>query len=118
VYVCSLIAREGIHQFVPDLACLFLETGKRFWLVSSKLRKKFLGLSPGEGGFSSSETMHETRMVPRTKSFTSARRLQKKRHNRGKQFLGSSPGEDGFCTSETNDGRTQIRQNCLLRRKD
>jgi hypothetical protein len=30
VYVCSLIGREGINQFAPTVACLPLETRKRF----------------------------------------------------------------------------------------
>jgi hypothetical protein len=26
MFMCSLISREQIHQFAPNLACLFLET--------------------------------------------------------------------------------------------
>lgn len=29
-YACSLIAREWMNQFAPELACLFLETIKRY----------------------------------------------------------------------------------------
>jgi hypothetical protein len=29
LHVCSLIAQERTHRFAPNLACLFLETGKR-----------------------------------------------------------------------------------------
>jgi hypothetical protein len=47
--VCSLIVRERIYRFAPNLACLFLETRKR--IGRSKLRKKWYEFDSPRGRF-------------------------------------------------------------------
>jgi hypothetical protein len=91
VCVCWLIAREWIHRFAPNLACLFLETRNRF-KKRSKVRKNALSSKPGEGGF----CILETKASPRQKLFVLTTRLQKKRSQPRKSVLSSSLGEDGF----------------------
>jgi hypothetical protein len=59
MYVCSLIARERMNQFAPTFACIFLKT--RRISERSKIRKMFLSLSPGKGGYSSPETKNGRR---------------------------------------------------------
>jgi hypothetical protein len=78
VCVCSLIAREWTYWFAPNLACLFLETRKRF-CKGQNSRKSVLSLIPGEGGSCSSKTKHDRRTAPRPKWFFSKRRFEELR---------------------------------------
>jgi hypothetical protein len=71
MYVCSLIAPEGIHQSVTNLA---FKPGKD--LGKSKLRGSVLRSSLGEDGFCKSEIKHNKRTAPRSELFISASRLQ------------------------------------------
>jgi hypothetical protein len=71
VNVCSLISRERINQFTPDLTCLCLEAKKRF--QKGRNFESVLSSSPGEGGLCSSETKHDRRAAPRRKLFVSTR---------------------------------------------
>jgi hypothetical protein len=77
MYVCSLITREGILHFTPNLAYLYLETSKRSFKGQNS--KSVLSSSPGESGSCSSKTKADRRTTPRTKLFVSASRLQKQR---------------------------------------
>jgi hypothetical protein len=97
----------AMNQFAPNLACLFVETRKRF-LEGSKL----LGSSPGDGGFCSSETTIEKRRRDQSCLF----RLG---YCRNKTVLGSSTDEDVFCSSESkHDKRTAPRPKFLFRREN
>jgi hypothetical protein len=68
LFVCSLIAGEGINRFAPNLACLFLETRKRTQ-EGQNSEKSVLSSIPFEGGSCSSETKHDRRTAPRSKLF-------------------------------------------------
>jgi hypothetical protein len=72
MYVCSLIVKEELHQFNPNLECLSLYTSNRF----QKAQKRVKGSSSSEGGFCSLETKRNRRMMLRSKLFVSMRRLQ------------------------------------------
>jgi hypothetical protein len=80
-----------MNQFAPNLASLCPET-RRFWEFQNS-EKSVLGLSPGEGGFCSTETKHDRRTAPRPKLFVSTKRLQEQRSQPQKSVLGSSPGK-------------------------
>jgi hypothetical protein len=67
VYVCSLIAREGIHNLLQTWHAYALKPGKYF--RNATTQKNVLGSSPGEGGFFSSEPKHDRIMAPRTELF-------------------------------------------------
>jgi hypothetical protein len=60
VHVCSLIAREGVYQFV-SLSQTWHANALRAEKVYRKIKtpKSFLGSSPGEDDFRSSETKHD-----------------------------------------------------------
>jgi hypothetical protein len=60
-----------------------------------QLRETVLGSSPGEDGFSSSETKHDRKAAPGSKLFVSTI-FQERRPNAEKCVLGSISGEDGF----------------------
>jgi hypothetical protein len=62
ICVCSLIARERIKQFAPNLACLCLETRKMF--QKGQNSESVLSSSLCEGGFCSSVTKHDRRSEP------------------------------------------------------
>jgi hypothetical protein len=107
--VCSLITRERISRFSPNLACLFLETRKRAQ-EGQNSGETVLSAIPGEGVSFSSDTKRYRRMAPRPKLIVSKTRLQKQRSEPRKIFLGSIPKEDGFCSSDTKcDRRTAPR---------
>jgi hypothetical protein len=90
VYVCSLISRERIHHFSQKMACLCLETRKRF--QKGQNSESVLSSSPGEDSFCSSVTKQNRRMEPRIKLFVSVGRFQKQRLQT-RTVLGSSPGK-------------------------
>jgi hypothetical protein len=79
-----------------------------------KLRASVLRSSPGEGGFSSSETKHDKTMASGPKLFPSPRKLKEQRPQPRKSVLASSPYENVFCTLETNDSRTWMRPKLFL----
>jgi hypothetical protein len=56
--VCTLTAREGIHQSDPDFECLRPETRNDFRNVRTS-KKDVLGYSPGGDGFNTSGTARE-----------------------------------------------------------
>jgi hypothetical protein len=76
---------KWIHEFAPNLACLFLDTRKIF-LKGQNSKKVVMSSSPRKGDACSSETKHNRRMAPRPKMFVSRRRLQRG-HNLKKQSL-------------------------------
>jgi hypothetical protein len=53
-HVCSILARERIHRFAPNSACLFLRPGREHRKV--KTPERVMSSSPGEDGSCSSET--------------------------------------------------------------
>jgi hypothetical protein len=65
--------RSTTEKHRQDRSCLFRPEDYR---NKSHNPTKFLRLSPAEGSFCSSETMHDTRMKQRTNMFVSARGLQ------------------------------------------
>jgi hypothetical protein len=101
MYVCSLATLEETHRFA-HLTCLCLQTRKRL-LVKTPI--KFLGSSPGDCGFCSSESQYDGRTAPRVNLLVSSRILQDQMSHIRKVVLGSSPGKYFFCNSETDDGR-------------
>jgi hypothetical protein len=83
-------------------------------LERSKLRKRFLGSKPGEGGFCILETKHDRRTSPRPKLFVSTWRLQEQQPQPRKTVLCSSPGEDVFCSSETKHDKITAQRTKLF----
>jgi hypothetical protein len=66
VCVCSLIARERMYRFAPNLVWLFLEIRKRTLAVQNS--ENILSSIPGEGVSCSSKTKHDRRMAPKRMS--------------------------------------------------
>jgi hypothetical protein len=75
--------------------------------IKATIPKIFLGSSPDEDSFFSSETKHD-RTVPRPESFALTGRLQDQRKQPWKSVLDSSPGEDDFSSSVTKEDRTFV----------
>jgi hypothetical protein len=80
--------------------------------VTKRLKhpNRFLGLSPGEGGFSSSEIKHGAKNKLRREDYRNRATTPKTR-------LDSSPGEHVSCHLKTNDVWAPIRPR-LFRRGD
>jgi hypothetical protein len=55
--VCSFVSRKRIHQFAPDVACLFLENGKR--TQEGRTLEKCPSSFPGAYVSCSSEIKHD-----------------------------------------------------------
>jgi hypothetical protein len=109
VFVSSLIGRERMHRFAPNLTFLFLETRKRTQQCQNS-RISVPSSMPGDGCSCSSETKHDRRTAPIPKWVASKSRLHKHRPEPRKTALGSISGEDDICSSETKrDTKTALR---------
>jgi hypothetical protein len=65
IHIYSLIDRERLHQFVPESACLFLETNESFYKGQDS--ENILGSSLGEDYFWSSGSKHDKSNDAKTK---------------------------------------------------
>jgi hypothetical protein len=113
--MCSLVAREQINQFAPNLHPYSLRPERDF--RKSKLQKNCFEFESGEGGSCRSGTKHDRRMVPRPKLFVSKRKLQRHRSQPRETVLGSCPGKGISCSSENkHDIRMTPKSKFLFRK--
>lgn len=73
-----------------------------------------MGSSPGEDTVCSSDTKHNSRMVPRPKRLLSLRLQEQWLDRTPKPVFSLSPGENRFCNPETEHDRRMAPRPTLL----
>jgi hypothetical protein len=117
VYVRTLIAWKLIHHFAPNLACLFLETRKRFSCGQKSENVSLVRLPVRVVSVARELSMIQERR--QDKNCLLRRDYRNEGHNPEKSALGSSPGEDSICSSKTErDKWTAPRPTFLFQRGD
>lgn len=80
-YVCSLIAREWLYRFAPNMACLFfLRPARHCIRTKTPWKESWVRFR--------SKIKHERRMKPRPNQYVSNKRLQKQGAEPLKKYIG------------------------------